>query len=53
MLERIRKRTRSKSISISQDLWDKIEKVCDDNISISSFIRMAIKNELNRRNMGD
>lgn len=46
MLERVRKRSRSKSISISLELWEKIEKVCDENISVSSFIKMSVKKEL-------
>jgi len=49
MLERIRKRTRSRSISISLELLEKIEKVCDDNISVSSFINMCVKKELRKR----
>ena len=49
MLERTRKRTRPKTISISLDLWEEIKKVCDKNISVSSFIKMAVKNELLKR----
>ncbi len=49
MLERTRKRARSKSISISIDLWDKIANACGDNISISSFIKMSVKKELRQR----
>jgi len=52
MIERIRQRARSKSISISLDLWEKICKACDDNISVSSFIKMAVKKELRRRGIG-
>jgi predicted CopG family antitoxin len=52
MLERTRKKARSKSISISLDLWEKIEKACDDNISVSSFIKMAAKEELRKRGIG-
>jgi len=51
MLEKTRRRTRSKSISISLELWDKIEKSCNKNISVSSFISMAVKNELRKRNI--
>jgi predicted CopG family antitoxin len=46
MIERVRQRARSKSISISLELWEKIEKVCDHKISVSSFIKMAVKKEL-------
>ena len=49
MLEKVRRRNRSKSISISLDLWEKIEKVCDRDISVSSFIRMAVMKELRKR----
>ena len=49
MIERIRNRARSKTISISLDLWENVEKVCDNNISVSSFIKMAIKKELKKR----
>ena len=49
MLERIKRRTKSKSISISEELWERIGKACDGNISISSFIRMAVKKELDAR----
>ncbi len=49
MLEKTRKRTRPKTISISLDLWEEIKKVCDKNISVSSFIKMAVKNELLKR----
>ena len=51
MLEKVRKRARSKSISISLEMWEAIEKVCDSNISVSSFIKMAVKNELMKRNI--
>jgi predicted CopG family antitoxin len=49
LLEKVRKRSRSKTISISLELWEKIVKVCDNNISVSSFIKMAIINELKKR----
>ncbi len=52
MLEKVRKRNRSRSIGISLDLWEKIEQVCQDNISVSSFIRMSVKKELERRGIG-
>ncbi|MBS3167379.1 hypothetical protein J4403_04190 [Candidatus Woesearchaeota archaeon] len=42
---------RSKSISISLELWERIKKECNDNISISSFIRMTTLKELERRGM--
>lgn len=49
MLDRTKKRARSKSISISLELWEKMERVCGDNISVSSFIKMAVKKELKKR----
>ena len=49
MLEKTRNRTRPKTISISLELWEEIEKVCNKNISVSSFINMAVKNELLKR----
>jgi hypothetical protein len=49
MLERIRRRSRSRSISISLDLLERIEKTCNGNISVSSFIKMAVVKELQRR----
>ncbi|MFA5142188.1 MAG: hypothetical protein WC471_04425 [Candidatus Woesearchaeota archaeon] len=49
MLDKVRLRTRSRSISISLDLLDKIRFVCKGNMSVSAFIRMAIKKELLRR----
>ena len=52
MLQRVKTRARSRSISISLELWEKIEKVCDENISVSSFIKMAVKKELERRGIG-
>lgn len=48
MLEKVRKRNRSRTISISVDLWEKIERTCDNNISVSSFIKMAVMKELER-----
>lgn len=52
MIERVRHRARSKTISISLDLWEKIQKACDNNISVSSFIKMSVKKELRRRGIG-
>ena len=52
MLQRVKTRARSRSISISLELWGKIEQVCDNNISVSSFIKMAVKKELERRGIG-
>ncbi|MBI5393258.1 hypothetical protein HZA96_05295 [Candidatus Woesearchaeota archaeon] len=52
MLERIRKRARSRSISISLDLLEKIEKVCNNDISVSSFIKLAVIKELEQRGIG-
>jgi predicted CopG family antitoxin len=52
MLEKVRKRARSKSISISLEMWEAINKVCDGNISVSSFIKMAVKKELEIRGIG-
>ena len=48
MIDRVRKRSRSKSISISLELWDDIRRVCGDNISVSSFIKMSVKKEIER-----
>jgi len=52
MLERVRQRQRDKTICFSLELWEKIEQVCDENISPSSFIRMAVMKELKRRGIG-
>ena len=52
MLEKVRKKARSRSISISLELWEKIERVCNNNISVSSFIKMAVKKELEKRGVG-
>ena len=49
MLEKIRRKARSKTISISLDLWEEVEKLCNEKISVSSFIKMSIKKELLRR----
>ncbi len=52
MIEKVRKKARSKSISISLELWEKIEQVCQNDISKSSFIKMAVINELRKRKIG-
>ena len=49
MLDRVKKRNRSKTISISLDLWEEVAKLCHNKTSISSFINMSIKNELLKR----
>ena len=49
MLDRVKRRTRSRSISISLDLIEKVEKVCEGNISVSAFVNIAIRKELLRR----
>lgn len=52
MLQKTKQRARSKTISISLELSEKIKKVCDGNITESSFIKMAIIKELERRKIG-
>lgn len=49
MLQKSKKRLISRSISISIELWEQIADACDGNISISSFIKMAVKKELEKR----
>jgi hypothetical protein len=49
LLQKVRKRTRSKTISISLDLWENVEKICAGKVSVSSFIRMAVIKELQAR----
>ncbi len=52
MMEKTRKRNRTYTFSISTDLWEKIGQVCQDDISRSAFVRMAIKKELKRWGIG-
>jgi hypothetical protein len=49
MLLKIKKRAESRSISISQELYNQIKETCKDNISVSSFIKIAVKKELKKR----
>ena len=48
MMNRILKRQRARTIALSDELLQEIKKFTDDCVSISSFIRMAIKKELKR-----
>ncbi len=43
------KQNRSRTISISDDLWNKIKKECDDCISVSKFIRMCVEERIYER----
>ena len=53
MLDKTRQRTRSRSISMSLDLLEKIKRACGDNISVSSFIKMSVVKELEKLGIGD
>ena len=41
-------RVRDRSLSCSDKMWEEIRSVTRDSISVSAFIRRAIKNELKR-----
>ena len=49
MLEKTKKKPRFRGFYISLEMREKIKQVCGDDISTSSFVRMAIKKELRRR----
>lgn len=46
--ESVKKRNRQRSIAISYDLIREIQKVTKDYISVSSFIRMAVIEKLEK-----
>ena len=44
----VRKRFRSKSVSLSVEIWEKIEMGADKTMSCSAFIRRAVWEKLRR-----
>lgn len=46
-----KKRNRRRSFACSDELWEKIELLCKDKISNSSFIRNSIIKELTKRSI--
>jgi len=43
----------SRSVCFSPEQWKKIGQACGNNITHSSFIRMAVLKELRRRGIGE
>ena len=48
MLERIRKRTKSRNVGLSIELAERIKKKCNNCISVSAYVRMAVIEKLER-----
>jgi metal-responsive CopG/Arc/MetJ family transcriptional regulator len=48
VLDFVKKRNRQRSIAISDNLIKEIEEITKGCISVSGFIRMAVRNEIDR-----
>lgn len=46
MSDRTRRRNRSRTIAVSDELFEEIKIVAKDCVSVSSFVRMAVIKEL-------
>ena len=48
MFDRVKKRTRSFNVGLPLELVDEINNITQETISVSSFVRMAVRKELKR-----